>query len=348
MIVRPASALREFSQRVFEAVGTPPDLAGRVAAALIDANLAGHDSHGVIRIPQYLAAIREGHVVPNARPTIVRETPVTALVNGQWAFGQVSAAYATELAIAKAQAAGVSMVGIVRCNHIGRVGEYGAMAAAAGVAAIVVAGGFGGRGQSAVPFGGARPLFGTNPIAVGIPAGDEADVLVDFATTAVAQGKIEVARAKKVPLPPGSIVDREGRPTTDPEDFYRGGALLPFGGHKGYALSVMVEFLGRVLTGADEFAEEGRGGPVYGHSGTLIVAMNPAVFSDPSAYAAAADTTIQRIKAVPAAPGSGGVLVPGEPEALAHAERTTMGIPLPEETWESLHRVAAELGVPLA
>lgn len=347
MIYQTPEELHRISQEIFEAIGSPSDIAVRVAAALVDANLAGHDSHGVIRIPQYVNAIKNGEVVPDARPAIVRETGVTVLVDGHWAFGQVSAAFATRLAIVKAKAEGISMAGIVRCNHIGRLGEYSTMAAEAGVALMVLAGGFGGRGQSAVPFGGAQKLFGTNPISVGIPAGDEPGVLVDFATTSVAAGKIEVARSKKTPLPPGSIVDKDGNPTTDPEDYYRGGALLPFGGHKGYALSVMVEFLGRVMTGADAYAEGGRGGPVYGHSGTLVVAMNPTVFSPPEQYSREADATIRRIKAVPPAPGSSGVLVPGEPEAMARAERRANGIPVPEDTWEKIHQVAAELGVSL-
>jgi uncharacterized oxidoreductase len=345
VIVQSADTLTDISQKIFTAVGCPPDIAQRVTAALIDANLCGHDSHGVIRIPTYVDAVREGHVVPDARPSILRQTSVTTLVDGHWAFGQVSAGYATEIAIEKVKSNGVSMVGIVRCNHIGRLGEYATMASDAGVVLMVVAGGFGGRGVSAVPFGGAKPLFGTNPIAIGIPAGAQPDVLVDFATTAVAAGKIEVARAKKVPLPPGSIVDREGRPTTDPEDYYRGGALLPFGGHKGYALSVVVEFLGRVLTGADAFAEGVRGGPVYGHSGTLMLAIDPSVFVSPEQYAAAADETLARLTAVPPAPGSSGVMIPGEPESRSRAERSVNGIPLAEETWEKILSTARALGV---
>lgn len=345
MIVQSASTLTEISQRIFQAVGCSDDIAKRVTAALVDANLCGHDSHGVIRIPTYVEAVREGHVVADARPSVIRQTAVTALVDGHWAFGQVSAAYATQVAIEKAKGAGVSMVGIVRCNHIGRLGEYSTMASDAGVALIIVAGGFGGRGVSAVPFGGSKPLFGTNPISVGIPAGVQPDVLVDFATTAVAAGKIEVARAKKAPLPPGSIVDREGRPTTDPEDYYKGGALLPFGGHKGYALSVMVEFLGRVMTGADAYAEGTRGGPVYGHSGTLVLAMDPTVFVDAAQYADAADATLARLKDVPPAPGSSGVMIPGEPEARSRAERLVNGIPLAEDTWEKIQSTARSLGV---
>ncbi len=348
MVVQSPNTLVELSQKIFEAVGSPPDIARRVTTALVDANLCGHDSHGVIRIPTYVDAVREGHVVPDARPSIIRQTAVTALVDGHWTFGQVSAAYATEVAIEKAKQSGVSMVGIVRCNHIGRLGEYATMASDAGIVLMVMAGGFGGRGVSAVPYGGSKPLFGTNPIAVGIPAGVQPDILVDFATTAVAAGKIEVARAKKVPLPPGSIVDREGRPTTDPEDYYRGGALLPFGGHKGYALSVMVELLGRVMTGADSYAEGVRGGPVYGHSGTLMLAMDPSVFVDPERYAATADETLVRLKAVPAAPGSAGVMIPGEPEARSRAERLTNGIPLAEETWERILATARAVGIPEA
>src|SRR5262249_24875127 len=203
------------------------------------------------------------------------------------------------------------------------------------------------RGVSAVPFGGATPLFGTNPIAAGIPAGVEPSFLLDFATTAVAAGKIEVARAKKMPLPPGSIVDRDGRPTTHPADYYPGGALLPSGGPKGYALWVMVELLGRVLPGADAYAEEPRGGPVYGHSGMLVLAMNPAALGDPAAYAASADETIRRIKAVPPAHGFDEVLVPGEPEEQSRAERQATGIPIPEETWTRITETARELGADL-
>lgn len=345
MITQAPAHLIALSRGIFIAAGASPANAEQVARSLVDANLAGHDSHGVIRIPQYVNAIRQGEVVPDAEPTIRRETAATALVDGHWAFGQVSAAFATDLAVAKAKAEGVSLVGIVRVNHIGRLGEWATRAADAEIAAIVLAGGFGGRGQSAVPFGGAKPLFGTNPIAVGIPAGAKADVLVDFATTSVAAGKIEVARAKKAPLPPGSIVDREGRPTTDPEDYYAGGALLPFGGHKGYALSVMVEFLGRIMTGADAFAEEPRGGAVYGHSGALVIGMNPAFFGEPDRYAAAAANTVDRLKAVPPAPGSSGVLIPGEPEALARSERAEAGVPIAEETWEKIRLVAHDLGV---
>lgn len=335
--------LRQVGQAIFEAAGAPPDIAQLVAESLVDANLAGHDSHGVMRIPQYLQDVKQGLVVPDARPRVERDAPSWALVDGCWAFGQVSATFAADQAIEKARRAGVAAVGLVRATHIGRLGAYSERAATSGVVAMVVAGGFGGRG--AAPYGGAATAFGTNPISFGFPAGDEPDVLVDFATTAVAAGKIRVAQAKREPLPPGCLIDREGRPTTDPEEYYRGGMLLPFGGHKGYGLAVAIELLGQCLTGADAFAEEGKGGPAYGRSGALFIALDAGLFRPREEYERSADAFLRRVRAVPPAPGFAEVLLPGDPERRASASRGRNGIPLPEATWEAI--LAAGRGVGL-
>src|SRR5437870_665909 len=215
--------LRQVGRAVFQAIGSPASVATRVADALVDANLAGHDSHGVIRIPQYVDSVRGGEVVPDAEPKLLRETTVSALVDGGWGFGQVTAERATREAVRRASEHGLAAVGAVRCNHIGRVGEYPEMAAREGLVAFVSAGGFGGRGGRAAPFGRGEGLLGTNPLSFGFPNPDGLAMLVDLATTSVAAGKIQVARAKGTPLPPGSILDREGNPSTDAEDFYRGG-----------------------------------------------------------------------------------------------------------------------------
>src|SRR5918911_5007858 len=208
----------------------------------------------------------------------------------------------------------VGIAGAVRCNHIGRVGEYSEMAAQSGVVAFVTTGGFGGRGGRAAPFGGREGVLGTNPLSFGFPGRQGTAMLVDFATTAVAAGKIQVARAKGEPLPPGAILDRDGNPTTNAEDFYQGGVMLPFGGHKGYSLALVVELLGRVMTGADDFAEGERGGAVYGRSGALVVAIDPGIFRDRDAFARGVDETLARVRAVPPAPGFDEVMVPGDPE----------------------------------
>ncbi|HEV8633625.1 MAG TPA: Ldh family oxidoreductase [Chloroflexota bacterium] len=339
------NTLARCGKAVFAAVGAPEAVARRVADALVDANLAGHDSHGVIRIPQYVEAVEGGEVVPDAEPKVLRETAVSALVDGGWGFGQVTALRAAEIAVARAKAQGLAAVGCVRVNHIGRVGEYPERMAREGVVGFVVAGGFGGRGGRAAPFGGREGILGTNPLSFGIPADDLGPMLVDFATTAVAAGKIQVARAKGEPLPPGSILDRDGNPTTNAEDFYQGGVMLPFGGHKGYALSLVVELLGRVLTGADEHAEGGRGGAVYGRSGALVLAIDPGLFRDPGAFRRGVDETLRRVKAAPPAPGFDAVMVPGEPEARTRAQRLREGIYVEDATVAAIHKTAAALGL---
>jgi LDH2 family malate/lactate/ureidoglycolate dehydrogenase len=337
--------LRQVGRAVFRAIGSPDPIAARVADALVDANLVGHDSHGVIRIPQYVDAVRSGEVVPDAEPKLLRETTVSALVDGGWGFGQVTAERATREAIARARAHGLAAVGAVRCNHIGRVGEYPEMAAGEGLVAFVSAGGFGGRGGRAAPFGGREGLLGTNPLSFGFPSGRGLAMLVDFATTAVAAGKIQVARAKGTPLPPGSILDREGNPSTNAEDFYQGGVMLPFGGHKGYALAMVVELLGRVMTGADDFAEGERGGAVYGHSGALVIAIDPGVLRDREAFAQGVDETLARVRAVPPAPGFTEVMVPGDPERQTRQRREREGVYVEDATVEAIRRTGAELGV---
>jgi len=167
MLVFTAEQLRAVGRRIFVAAGAPEDVAAQVADSLVENNLAGHDSHGIIRIPAYVQAIQRGGIVPGARPTVVRETPTAALIEGNLAFGQVSATFATELAIARAMEAHLAAVGIVRCNHIGRLGEYAERGARAGLISMVVVGGFGGAG--AAPFGGAARALGTNPFSFGVP-----------------------------------------------------------------------------------------------------------------------------------------------------------------------------------
>jgi LDH2 family malate/lactate/ureidoglycolate dehydrogenase len=340
-----ADRLRQVGEAVFRAAGASAENAARVTASLVDANLAGHDSHGVQHVPGYVRSIQEGQIVADARPAVLRETAVTALVSGQWTFGQVAAGFATGCAIEKAKRSGLAAVGLVQVNHVGRLGEYAEMAAREGIVAIVAAGGFAEERGQAVPFGGARPALGTNPIAFGFPAGRDDPMFLDFATTAIAAGKVAVARAKGLPLPEGVLLDRDGRPTTDPNAYYEGGALLPFGGHKGYALSMAVEFLGRVVTGSETFATEGRGGQYFARSGTMELAIDPAAFGPLEAYRDRADATIDRIKAVPPAPGHAEVLVPGDPEHRSRRERARDGVPLPQATWESIRDCAISLGL---
>ncbi len=331
--------------RIFRALEVPTDTAQIVTSALVDANLAGHDSHGVIRIPEYVEGIRQGDIRPAARPRALAQHAATALVSGEWGFGHLAGIAAIDEAVKRAQKYGVAAIGVVRCNHLGRVGAYAERAAAAGCAAMVWVGGFG--RWRAVPHGGCRPALGTNPLAAGFPVRGDDPVVVDFATTAVAVGKIMVAQAAKKPLPQGSIVDSKGRPTTDPADFLEGGALLPFGGHKGYSLAVLAELLGQALTGAEAYGDGG-GGEVFRNSGALFWAVDLGAFRAAEEAEAAAKGIADRLRAIPPAAGFDRVFTPGEPEARTRREREQAGIEIPLETWRAIVATAESVGLPLA
>jgi LDH2 family malate/lactate/ureidoglycolate dehydrogenase len=338
MLAVPVDVLEDLAARIFTAAGTPQDLAKHVAQHLVKANLSGHDSHGVIRIPAYVTQIKGGRVVADGRPEVIQQGASSAVVDGKRGFGQVAASFAMDVAIKKASETGMGGVAVRRCNHIGRLGHYSEEAAARGYIAFVSFGSAGpGSGHSA-PFGGAQRHFGTNPISFGIPSKETTPVVVDFATTVVAEGKIQVARAKHAQLPPGSIVDKEGKPSTNPQDFYDGGMILPFGGHKGYGLSLVAALLGAGLT-AEEAASEGRGGGVF------VMALNPRAFTSEDAFLGTIDNLSGAVKKVPTGPGFSEVLLPGEPEANSRAQRMKEGVPVPADTWDAIAGAARELNV---
>jgi LDH2 family malate/lactate/ureidoglycolate dehydrogenase len=332
--------LEEMTKRIFIGAGAPEDIAAHTAEHLIKANLSGHDSHGVIRVPAYLRQIENGVLDPAARPEVVREWPGTALVDANHAFGQVAASYALDVAITKAETQGAGAVALRRSNHIGRLGHYSEAAAARGYVAMVIYGNAGPSAGSSAPFGGTTRHLGTNPWSFGLPARETNPVIVDFATTVVAEGKIQVARAKHVPLPPGAIVDKEGKPSTNAEDYYNGGMILSMGGHKGYGMSLYAAMLGASLTN-DEPPTEGRG------AGIFISVVNPRAFTGEEAFYGTIDALAKGVKAVPAAPGFSEVLLPGEPEAKSRAERQQGGVPIAPDTWDLLVKACQRFSVPV-
>ncbi|HET6521034.1 MAG TPA: Ldh family oxidoreductase, partial [Geminicoccaceae bacterium] len=247
-----SEALREITAAVFRAVGSSAEEADKVAARLIEANLTGHDSHGVIRTPQYVEMIREGRLAVNRTGRVVVETEAVAVVDGEGGFGQVVAERSTRLAIDKARRLGLGMAGLRNSGHVGRLGDWAEMAAAENMASIHLCNGTG-SWNMVVPFGGRDPRTSTNPFAIAMPVPDGGPpVVLDFATSAIAEGKVRVARNKGVPVPEGCLLDREGRPTRDPNALYEGGALLPFGfpvaGHKGGGLQLMCDLFAGLLS----------------------------------------------------------------------------------------------------
>lgn len=340
-----ADELKQLVKEMLVAVKTDEANAAIVANHLISANLSGVDTHGVWQLPGYIAAIQAGELDPAARPEIVRETNTSALVSGNWTFGQVVAKFAIEKAIAKAAKHDVSVVGLVESHHIGRLGEYAEAAAAEGMIAMVWGGGFGEKRPRVVPHGGRGPVLGTNPLAMGLPAGREPRMLFDFATAASSGVKIVNAQRTGQAVPDGWIVDKEGNPTNNVDDLMEGGGQIPFGAHKGYALAVAAEWLGRVFTGSAQYARANRGGLYFSHSGAAMMVFRADLFQPFSDYANRADRLRKRIEAVPPAAGVEEVLIPGDPELQARALRLREGIPIPDTLWRELVDLAASLGV---
>ena len=347
MPTKTADALSALTHALLLAAGADERNARRMAEALVASNLCGVETHGVVHLPRYVEAINDGWIEPTARPSILRETPTSALVTGNWTFGHVAAKYAMEVAIEKARTQNVAVVGIVQQNHIGRLGEYVELAAASGMIGMVWAGGYGSEEPAAAPYGGREAVLHTNPLSIGFPTDGEAPVMFDFATTTWSGSKARLAQLRQEPMPPGSIVDRDGNPTTNPDDVFEGGAHLPFGGHKGYAVMVAVELLGRMFTGADAYADEVHGGPIMRRQGVTMIAMKADLFQPLADFTSRTDELASRLRAVPPAPDFSEVLAPGDPERRTRAQRKRDGIPVADDIWQSLVELGQSLDVPV-
>jgi LDH2 family malate/lactate/ureidoglycolate dehydrogenase len=332
----PAEDLGRIALKILEALGTPEDLAQVVRDSLVEANLQGHDSHGVLQLPLYVRYVRTGQVRPEARPSVQTRQHATAHVDGAWGWGQVAARLAAQTVIELAERFGVGATTIGRCNHVGRLGEYAAILSRAGMVGLVLCN----TDAVVVPHGGREPAIGTNPLAWAVPRGPGHDpLLLDFATASVAEGKLRVAQARGERVPPGLLLDRCGRPSQDPADFFSGGALLPFGGHKGSALSTMIELTAGVLSGMAPSAL-----PEYGGgNGTLLLGLNIASFVPLERFFVQALALSAKIKSTPAATGFHEVMLPGEPEVEMRRQRLLHGIPFPDQTWKELQDLATDL-----
>lgn len=334
-----AAELTRLSQLILEAVGTPEHLAAIVAESLVDANLAGHDSHGVIRLPSYIAGVRKGQVHPGARAQVHSLSGACARVDGAWGWGQPAARLATDTAVDLASSQGTAVVAIGRCNHIGRLGEYVERLSGAGMMGVVIC-----NSPAAVaPYGGYTRLLGTNPIAWSAPRRPGKPPLVmDFASATIAEGKLRVAHAAGEQAPPGAVVDREGRPSLDPAAYYDGGALTTFGGHKGFGLSVMAELMGGILSGSQPSALPG-----YDNgNGTVVVAIDVARFLPMDTFLDQVEEFCEVIGSAPPAPGVEKIVMPGEPESRTRQRRSEGGIPVSAATHKAIAELASALGLP--
>lgn len=336
-----APELHRLASDLLCAVGTAPATARIVADSLINANLAGHDSHGVLRLPSYLEGARNGHVQPAAVASLVSESGATAIVDAGLGWGQPAMWLATRAAIDRAREHGLGAAVVQRSYHIGRVAPYVEAIAAEGMIGQAMAN----ATPAVAPFGGRARVMGTNPFAWAVPrAAGEPPICLDVATASIAEGKLRVARARGFPAPAGSIVDRDGRATTEPGDFYSGGALLPFGGHKGSGFSLFAQFVGRGLAGLDPSAYDGP----RGLNGPFILAIDIARFTDLDTFRAQSEAQCDAVTGCLPAEGVEAVLLPGQPELTMRAERERDGVPIPDSTWGELQTLAQEWNVSIA
>lgn len=346
MEVEPA-ALERVATSILAAAGSSAEEAGKVATKLVGANLAGHDSHGVIRVPQYVDQVRNGHIVPNRTAEVVSETDVLTLLDGHSGYGQVLGEQSVQAAIDKAARHGIALSALRGSAHLGRLGDWAEMAAAAGMASLHFVNATG-IPLRVVPHGGRDGRGTTNPLAMGVPVKGGEPVVLDFATSGIAEGKVRVARNKGVQIPPDCLIDAAGQPTTDPAQLYADppGNLVPFGGavsgHKGGALWLMVDLLAGAFTGG-RCSYQPEGAPRFS-SNMLSIVIAPEAYAG-AGLAAEIERYLGFVKSSRPRVEGGAVLLPGEPEQAARATRTAGGIPIDATTWDHIMAAGEGLGL---
>jgi uncharacterized oxidoreductase len=343
----PVTELRAFVAEVFRATGSADAEARIVGDHLVDANLAGHESHGVIRVSKYIDWQAKGMVISNQHAVVVRETPCNAVIDGQFGYGQVIGLEAMVLAIAKARQSSFCAVALRNAGHLGRIGAWAEQVAQAGLASVhfVNTSGF---GILVAPHGGTDRRLSANPIAASAPGPDGAPLVLDISTSAIAEGKIQVAKNHGEQLPPGCTIDSEGRPNQDPAVFYGPpvGALLPFGGHKGYGLSIFCEiFAGALSGGQTTNPDNATAGRLVNNMLSLV--FNPEAFCGAEAFKLEIARLAAWVKASPPVRPGGEVLLPGEIERRSRALLERDGIPLDTVTRRQIADSVRPLAVAL-
>jgi len=351
MVTIQAERLIDFVADVFAHAESSPEEARRIATYLTTANLTGHDSHGVIRVPVYMRWKKMGGVVPNQNAEVVLDMPALAVVDGKFGYGQTVAPQAVKIGIEKCKAAGLAAVALRNAGHVGRVGDWAEMAAAEGLVSVHFVNAAG--SLLVAPFGGVEKRLSTAPYCVGVPRQGQDPIVLDFATSIVAEGKVLVASRGGKKLPEGALIDSDGILSEDPAVLYgpytsdgprdhtQGrGAIRAFGEHKGSGLAFICELLGGALTGTGATSPNRRFA-----NGMLAFYVDPKMIDTSNFFDAEVSRYVDFIRASRPAAGVDQVLIPGDPERKTRAERTRDGVPLPDDTWAAIVNTARELGV---
>ncbi|MFO0870105.1 MAG: Ldh family oxidoreductase [Pirellulales bacterium] len=341
----PATQLEPFAIELLRAGGATAEEASVVGTSLVAANLRGYESHGVMRIPFYIQALRDGEVVSQAELGILNQSATRVVADANWGFGQVQANRLLDLLYPRTRSEGLAVGTMIHSGHIGRLGEYCEAAAERGLVSMVMVNSHGGAVRVAPP-GGKAPRLSTNPLAIGVPHGEEPLVL-DFSTSATAEGKVRVKKIAGEQVPPGWLLDSEGRPTTDPNTLYQNppGSILPMGGaqaYKGFGLGLMIEILTGALSGgvcAREVPYPKKGNCVF------VLLLDPASFGGADHFRDEVAQLTAYIRGCPRIEGIDRILLPGDPERITLAARRAQGIGLDAENWSQLVKLAQGLGV---
>jgi uncharacterized oxidoreductase len=346
-----ATDLEGLVAAIFEKAGCSQNESERIAHYLVRANLAGHDSHGVVRVPRYIQLKHEKLVLADQEVDVLVDTPVLAVVDGKYGFGQTIAPQAVEVGIGKCKHVGLAAVALRHAGHIGRVADWAEMAAVQGLVSIHFVNAT--AGVLVAPFGSVERRFSTAPYCIGVPLPGRAPLLLDFATSTVAEGKVLVASQGGRPIPADALVGPDGQTSDDPRllygeyrpgerrDIRKGlGALRAFGGHKGSGLALMCEILGGALTGNGCTAPERRFS-----NGMFSLYVDPGRIDPDGLFPEEVVRYVAYVKAAKSAPPNMEILVPGEPEERTRRERLAQGVPLAEETWSSLLETARSVGL---
>lgn len=331
-------------EAIVAAGGSDAREARLVAGNLVNANLTGHDSHGVGMIPRYVESLLEGGLSPNRHPQVKFDGGALVTLDGQAGYGQVIGLEATDMAIARAKQYGVCVMALGNSHHLCRIGQWAEQAVAAGFVSLSFTNVI--SRSIVAPFGGTDARFGTNPVTIGIPLSGQPPFILDMATSGVAQGKVRVAFNKGEKLPAGLLIDDQGRPTTDPRfgvlDPF--GALTTFGLHKGYGLAVVCELLGGALTGGGTWHTEDRSKKRV-LNGMLSIVFDPERLGTAPGFAHEAAEFVAWVKKSPPAEGTDRVRIAGEPEREMKARRLVEGIPVDETSWNDILSAGDKLGL---
>jgi uncharacterized oxidoreductase len=338
--------LSSYAQKLFLAAGVSEADATCMANSLVEANLRGHDSHGVMRVASYIEQIEQGRIFPTSQLDIINESASSIVADGNWGLGLVLAHRLVDKMIAKAASSAVVIGTLRRSSHIGRLGEYAEKFAAQGLISMALANTHG-AAQRVAPVGGKRPRLGTNPICIGVPGGSQGPFIFDIGTSATAEGKVRVKKIAGEPVPPGWILDPEGNPSTNPNDLYGNppGTILPLGGdqaYKGFGLAFMIEMLCGGMSGG-QCAYPNPPAPI-GNCGWFM-AISPEFFAGTDHLLQEVQQLEHYVRSVPKIDESKEIYLPGDPERSTLNNRRAKGIPLDEGNWNALVALGNRLGV---